>query len=494
MDHDSAGLFIRADASPAIGAGHAMRCLALAQTAWNIGIPVQLAARVDVPWVLDKLKREKLSFLDLQGPVPKQEKPEELLAQIKGVPTRDWVVLDGYHFGIDCQKAVRAAGYKLLVIDDYAHLPEYSCDILLNQNLGAEKFLYAGSIGKALLGPRYALLRPEFLEARKRAGPRRFPEKIRHLLLTLGGGDQSDELLTVAAVLLPFVRVDMKIKVILGGMDKEKASAAFTGYPCPVHLLDAVEDMPSLMRWADFAVTAGGSTCWELCCLGTPFAVHALADNQSQLSECLRGSGGAATLEALPFLLAANGSPALNRHNDVGSVRVDGYGAHRIIQHCLYYAVSLRRADYGDSSFLLDLINNPAIKMFGGNSHIVTEQEHQEWLSARLYSDNAHIFIVRMSDEKKTCGYIRFEYSQEGWVLSIALEPSVQNRGLGSYVIEEGCRKLQKECTTPVRCIMSYVKTNNTRALHVFEKNGFVEKSYKDIRGNSGLVELKLTP
>ena len=58
---------------------------------------------------------------------------------------------------------------KLLVIDDYNHLPEYECDLLLNQNLGAEKYTYnINPEAKLLLGPKYVLLRREFRDAAKK--------------------------------------------------------------------------------------------------------------------------------------------------------------------------------------------------------------------------------------------------------------------------------------------------------------------------------------
>ncbi|MCG2756942.1 MAG: hypothetical protein L6263_00720 [Desulfobacteraceae bacterium] len=43
-----------------------------------------------------------------------------------------WIVVDGYHFTPDYQKATREKGYRLLVIDDMAHLDHYHADILLN--------------------------------------------------------------------------------------------------------------------------------------------------------------------------------------------------------------------------------------------------------------------------------------------------------------------------------------------------------------------------
>jgi len=183
---------IRADAAPRVGTGHVMRCLALARWALNEGADVFFSGRVNVPWVKERLEREGIPFMPVPGDIPGQENPQSLQPVLDTISKGDWFVFDGYHFGPDCQKAARAAGALLLVIDDYAHLPEYHCDILLNQNLGAEKLLYAGDIGRTLLGPRYALLRPEFLNARRAAESRPVRHDSRNILLTLGGGNYID--------------------------------------------------------------------------------------------------------------------------------------------------------------------------------------------------------------------------------------------------------------------------------------------------------------
>src|SRR5207245_1177027 len=100
----------------------------------------------------------------------------------------EWLVLDGYHFDPAYQEGARASGLRLLVIDDVVHQARYSADILLNQNLDAEHLRYrAGANTELLLGPRYALLRQEFL------GWQRWDRSIspvaRRVLVTVGGGD-----------------------------------------------------------------------------------------------------------------------------------------------------------------------------------------------------------------------------------------------------------------------------------------------------------------
>ncbi|MDL2226364.1 UDP-2,4-diacetamido-2,4,6-trideoxy-beta-L-altropyranose hydrolase [Deltaproteobacteria bacterium OttesenSCG-928-M10] len=272
-------LLIRADASPSMGTGHVMRCLALALAARQAGHEVLLAGRVEVDWVLERLDHEKVSFHPLPGPIPQAEDPSALLTLVKAQKPNA-VVLDGYHFGLDSQKAIRSAGFRLLVIDDYNHLPEYSADILLNQNLGSDDLPYRGDIGQKLLGPGYALLRPEFAAARRLAEQRVWPDKPRRLLLTLGGGDFINHLERLAPDLNLPELAGTTLTVLAGKMAPAKIRAALTGCPAEVEILSGVDDMPGLLLKTDLAISAGGSTCWELCCLGVPFLTVEIAENQ----------------------------------------------------------------------------------------------------------------------------------------------------------------------------------------------------------------------
>ena len=57
-----------------------------------------------------------------------------------------------------------------------------------------------------------------------------------------------------------------------------------------------IPNMPSLMNWADLAITAGGSTSWELAFMGVPNLIINFAKNQVSNSEQLHDSGLAMNL------------------------------------------------------------------------------------------------------------------------------------------------------------------------------------------------------
>jgi UDP-2,4-diacetamido-2,4,6-trideoxy-beta-L-altropyranose hydrolase len=49
--------------------------------------------------------------------------------------------------------------------------------------------------------------------------------------------------------------------------------------------------MPELMVWSDLAITAAGSTCWELAFMGLPSIFVILAENQVEIALQLAAEG-----------------------------------------------------------------------------------------------------------------------------------------------------------------------------------------------------------
>lgn len=296
---------IRADATAHMGTGHVMRCLALAQAARALGMHVHMVCRIGVEWVRRRLQQEEISLQLVEGEPPYRETPEDLLAQLdcfsgssssQGMPI--WVVLDGYHFGPECQKVLLERRCKLLVIDDYAHLPEYYCHLLLNQNAGADELAYCGKMDRILLGPQYALLRQEFHHAREKALLREPSVSPQTLLVSLGGGDFIEHLELVAANMRQIDTGVQVIRVIQGAMSAERIRNAFAGCPISLEILPRVDAMASLLLDTDVCVTAGGSTCWELCCLGVPFLTLTLAENQKGITRWLEREADVAPFSA----------------------------------------------------------------------------------------------------------------------------------------------------------------------------------------------------
>ena len=101
----------------------------------------------------------------------------------------DWLVFDGYAFGPDYLDRLAGAAPRRMVLDDHGYADRFRVEALLNQNAGATAERYAESAPgvRLLLGPHYALLRPEF--AANRRIDREPPPVARRIVVAMGGAD-----------------------------------------------------------------------------------------------------------------------------------------------------------------------------------------------------------------------------------------------------------------------------------------------------------------
>jgi UDP-2,4-diacetamido-2,4,6-trideoxy-beta-L-altropyranose hydrolase len=343
--HELPPLLVRADADAFRGTGHVMRCLALAQ-AWQAqGGSTLFISRCDSSALCRRIEASGAGLVPLKARDSVDADLQTTLAQI-----REWegalIVLDGYHFDSQYQRALRVPGHLLMAIDDTAHLADYHADILLNQNLGASRLSYRRIAETTLLlGPSYALLRPEFQNWRCRSGGD--PDSVQKILVTLGGSDPDNFTQRVMAAIERLKTPGIKVRVVAGPANPHLTALTKAAYDsrAGIEVLTGVSDMAALMAWADLAVSGGGTTCWELACMGLPTLVIVLAANQKQIAKELAAAGiaenlgwhGDITVERLAAALdALIDAPARRRSmSQKGRSLVDGRGGERVVQTLL---------------------------------------------------------------------------------------------------------------------------------------------------------------
>jgi UDP-2,4-diacetamido-2,4,6-trideoxy-beta-L-altropyranose hydrolase len=289
-------LLLRADGSPQIGTGHLMRCLALGQAWRKAGGEVLFITACREEGLLHRLRGEGFAVHSLKNPYPHQEDLDVTGSCLEQHPGA-WLVLDGYHFDGGYHQRANAAGARLMIIDDMAHLPHYEADIILNQNIQGPDLSYSvGLETKLLRGTPYALLRREFLGWK--VWKRGIPGVARKILVTLGGSDPDNVTLKVVRGLQGTGLPGMEVSVVVGATNpnREEIEKETARLAPAFRLLTAVEDMPRWMAWADLAVSAGGSTVWEMAFMGLPNLVVVLADNQFPIAGRLGEEGISANL------------------------------------------------------------------------------------------------------------------------------------------------------------------------------------------------------
>jgi len=336
-------VLIRAAAGPRVGAGHAMRCLALAQACQEQGGEVVFVMQPGFHAVEEKITKSKIPIYHTHDGDGGDEDVRQTLKTANQHGT-DWIVVDGYDFGVDYQRQLKQAGHGLVWMDDYAHAAIRYADIVINQNIHTDRSMYLNSSEQTvfLLGTDFAMLRSEFRCCSR--SPKKDPSGTLHLLVTLGGGDHEALVLKTIESLGGLKRISLEVSVVAGLVRQQNTKLAEAAASCrhPVRLIHDAQDMPGLMRWADVAVSAAGSTCWELAYLGVPHLMIVIAENQRRIAEGLHHYGSGISLGWFEDCSSDRLTTVLQRVCEDESGRrqmaergrklIDGQGVFRIIE------------------------------------------------------------------------------------------------------------------------------------------------------------------
>jgi len=334
-------MFLRADASPAIGAGHVMRCLALAKAWQSAGGSVTYMMAECIPALEGRLAREGIAQRRIAAPPGSARDAEQTVAEALQANAA-WVGVDGYGFDPDYVRRLKSAGLRILFFDDDGRFSFYPADVVLNQNISADPGMYdkREPSTQLLLGTDYVLLRPEFLAEQE---AREHPAIGRKILVTMGGSDP-DNVTQKAVLALANVKKDIEAKIVVGGGNPWQGEllALTDRLPRGVRLERSPQNMAALMSWADVAVSAAGSTCWELAYMGLPSIVITLSADQQGIANALAERGIATSLGWHANLSGERISTAIdvlleNRNQRVamserGRQVVDGRGAARVVE------------------------------------------------------------------------------------------------------------------------------------------------------------------
>jgi UDP-2,4-diacetamido-2,4,6-trideoxy-beta-L-altropyranose hydrolase len=483
-------LLIRADASAEIGSGHVMRCLALAEAWQDTGGKVCLATRLLPEALKCRWREEQMEVQQLTQSTDDAAETLELARELGA----DWLVLDGYQFGTEFQQFIKNAGTRLLVVDDDGCAQHYVADLILNQSSGAVRDMYPGydSHTRLLLGTRFALLRREFLKARSLT--RSHAARERNVLVTLGGADPHNCTRTILEAIVLIEGITM-IAVVGPNNPRadELAQLAQRGRGRIVIRQNPV-DMPQLMARADLAVSAAGSTCWELAFMGLPMLLVVLADNQRPNATSLDELGVAGNLgwhgelsedKVRAAVMHILDDPALRASmSQKGTALVDGRGASRVVTEMRSRLFTLRRTSAEDSQLLLEWANETGVRGASFSSERISPEEHRIWLTRKLRDPSCALFIA--SDDRQTpVGQVRFDQEGREAVISVSIDRKFRGHGVGTAVISLACRQLFKE--TGARSIHAFIKPENVASTRAFADAGFARAEPAILHGRRAL-------
>ena len=269
-------IIFRADASSEIGLGHVIRTLALAEML-NDYFECIFATREFIPAINNNILDVCTSIISL----PKNEEHFNFfLAQLNG---DEIVVLDNYFFNVDYQNDIKKKGCKLVCIDDMADR-HFVADLIINHSPCVNSSDYkALPYTQFVLGPKYALLRPLFLE---RAEKQRIVSKVDNVLICFGGSDPMNltyDTLQVIKTYKKFNRIIVIIGAAYQNLDKLSKLIEYDDRIELKHSLNQKQLVQTMLE-TDIAIAPTSGILFELMAVGVPVITGYYAKNQKEAS------------------------------------------------------------------------------------------------------------------------------------------------------------------------------------------------------------------
>ena len=422
-----------------------------------------------------------------------QEKGTQLLGSTQGLQRLftevGILIVDSYKAEAKWETQQRNWAECIVVIDDLADRP-HNCDVLIDQTPGRCSTDYRNLVPNncdILTGGSFAILRPTFLQQRRKLGERN--NDLRRVIINFGG---SDPMGVTSKALSGIIQtgLNIEIDVVLGanpGNLETIWTLAGGSDPLKIRIHQFVDDMASLFAKADLAIGAGGSSLLEKCSLGLPSLIITTAKNQDLISKNLAFYGAAkllgncyevdATILAEAVTRLAANKKALAKMSDAATKICDGKGGLRVVSAllpntttCNGDTVALRRINHNDEQIIYDWQTEPDARRFFRQPEAPTRENHALWFKQRLNTTDNITCIVLVAG--KAAGLVRLDCmdqpeNQDAMEVSILIATAYRGKGVGVLALRL-IRKLSGVCR-----LCAEVNPLNTRSVNVFKNAGF---------------------
>lgn len=266
-------LYMRVDMNNRIATGHMMRCLSIADAARTLGEHTTFILADNQAKSLIHKRGHRAVVLH----TPWDDKQAELPVLLK---------------------VIREHGVRRILVDSYQVTPIYlgqlkkHTEVYYMDDLNAfhypvdalicyanywQKFRHQDHYEdvKLYLGTQYTPLRDMFFDC----GRKEIKASVESLLLLSGGSDPYDVL---EGILKGIHRERYRKINVICGIYYSNYGRLCRKYKKDenIHIYRGIPDIASYMQEADLAISAGGTTLYELCAMGTPAISYSFADNQ----------------------------------------------------------------------------------------------------------------------------------------------------------------------------------------------------------------------
>ncbi len=491
-------LLIRADAGPKIGTGHVMRTLALGQAWKKSGGRVTFVCRELPRGLIKRIELERFEIYQIQNDLCDGADSKDT-SEIASVVQPDWIVLDGHRFDDAYQQSIsHGTDAWLLVVDDHSLAVHPYADLILNQNIYASVDQYAtSSCTKVLAGPQFVLLKNEFeSEGSQSTIPKRIVSEARRFLVTFAGSDPNNWTLKSLQALSDLNRKRMIVDCVLdagyshlGELQMFKKTANMS-----LRIHRNVDRLCHLMHKVDMAITAGGSSCYELAHHGVPTIVSSNSAGQIPISRTMHETGammsldeperssttfrldGAKLKQAVRALI--NDPVQRQLMSQQGMRLVDGKGASRIVRTMSAGQFTVRQATERDAEILWRWRNDPEVRSVSLDSQPIGHAQYLNEFKRGINDPYITMFIAE-DGQNQPIGHICFDSTstRDSALIGIIVDQSQRGRGLGTLMIRRSCEQffqLANHSVGTLDSIVAQIKQGNTAGERAFRAAGFV--------------------
>lgn len=424
MKPESSIVLFRVDASSEIGAGHLMRCLALANAFQQAGIRCHFLVNHRTATLLQTLGRLDIEFTEISATESELSQIKACIHHLQQELGLLALVLDGYQFSAEYRCEVKSLVELLVVLDDQNNSGLLYADLVVNPIETAKNLNYSSTAAHAkhTFGSAYVLLQPAFQHVEPSLWEHR-----RELLITFGASDVKDLSLSVLSELykreLPFQAVTLVTGAAYPHVEalRQVMASQDQGHLSVKHLHN-VADMAQVMQKARLAISAAGSTQFELATLRVPGILVVVADNQLAAAREQESEGWCQVVDARHGLQVAAliqqasdlwlDAERLRQMHQAAGKRTYQMGAHRVVravQQCYElskheqgikaYGVVLNAVQVQDLEMIRQWRNDPSVRQFMFDQAEISKEQQQRWYASLCNDISQQHYVIYFKEQ-----------------------------------------------------------------------------------------------
>lgn len=481
-------IIIRADGGTSIGMGHIVRSLALAD---------MLKHDFDIVFVLQETNQSVYETIEqvissiIKLPVTADYKIDAENF-VKYISKNDLVVLDGYHFKTDYQKAIKNSCYKLVCIDDL-HAWLQVADVIINHADGVEKQDYElKTYTKLCLGLNYILLRKPFFKAVTKV---KSITTIKKVFISMGAADIDNLTTKFTEVLVTLDGVE-EIHLMLGAINLhlyeiDKIIEQNKHVKIEKHFnINAVE-LRAWIEHCDVAICPASSISYECCATGIGLISGYTADNQKGILNGLLKHKSALSFGNLTTISVAEISEqfsmlmkepsTLNELISNQKLMIDGNSPARLLKvfkDLLSVQLSFRYATETDVDLYFKWASDETVRLNSFNQSVIIYENHVNWFLSKLKDENCFFYLFMQ--EGQPVGQVRIQKGEET-IIGISIDAAFRGKSLSSAMLKLACDDFLNKY--PDDSIVAYIKVENIASYNSFKKAGFDKEEMVTVSG-----------